>query len=410
MTIRRKPHAVAAAEDLLIRCVRARGRVARGELAGELGLVPSTIGVYVERLVRDGFLIETIASDRGLGRPPVLLELNPRRGRFIGVDFNAQEFMGISIDFSQNPIRRVQRDLTELPDRQAVIDSFISLIGDLLGDSPDDVLAIGVGFPGHVDPQQGVALDCRSVEEWHHVPLVSLLQEQFHIPVSIENNLRSMALAEYWFGAGRDVSRLACLGVRNSIGLGLVFDGKLYRGATNVAGDIGDWFCPTITVESNHDGPPTFGQDIRTVDSMASVNALLSAVTTHLEAGADSLLQSAPRPLRLSDVLHAVRQQDPLAVDWLRKIAIQHAWILHHQSLVIDPDVIVVAGPLIEVPEYLECLWATSEEIAGPALRNRIQGSTLGPYAGALGAAAIAVHNWTPRGQLETVVAANHFA
>lgn len=399
MSNRRKPQAVAAVEDALIRCVRSRGRVARGELAEELGLVASTIGVYVERLVREGFLVESAAADRGLGRPPVLLELNPDRGRFIGVDVDARQVMGVSTDFSQNPLQRIERPVSPDSAQDEILDAIHAVIADLVGDSSADVLGIGLGLPGEVDPERGIANRCRDFYDWSEVPVVDLVQNRWQAPASIENNLRSMALAEFWFGQGRGVPRLACLGVRTGVGVGLVFDGKLFRGATNNAGEIGNWVCPTVMVNPELGGPPDITPSPKTVGSMSSVDAILDAVNRHIRAGAASQLAASNGSLSLPDFLQAVRESDQLACDLLRKAAVQHAWIAHNLALSIDPDVILIAGPLVELPDYLTTLQQTCFEIDGDQLRRRVKASSLGAYSGAIGAAAIAVHNWTPRGQ-----------
>src|SRR4051794_32415112 len=103
----KKPRAIADLESAIVRLVRARGAVSRVDLARELKLVASTAGIYADRLIRDGFLVESKTATRGLGRPPVLISLNPRGGRFIGVDFDARQVMAAAVDFDQRPLQQV---------------------------------------------------------------------------------------------------------------------------------------------------------------------------------------------------------------------------------------------------------------------------------------------------------------
>ena len=108
--IKAKHQHVANLEAEMLRRVRTRGGLSRVELARELKLAPSTAGIYVDRLLRDGFLLETEAVQRETaGRPPTTLVPHPDGGRFVGVDFEARNLMATVVDFSQRPLRQVHK-------------------------------------------------------------------------------------------------------------------------------------------------------------------------------------------------------------------------------------------------------------------------------------------------------------
>src|SRR5581483_6379342 len=109
LKIKRK--AIANLEAELLRRVRAKEGLSRVDLARQLSLAPSTVGVYVDRLILEGFLTERQKLDRDFGRPPPLLALNPEGGRFIGVDFDAHNIMATVVDFSQQPMRRIHKTI-----------------------------------------------------------------------------------------------------------------------------------------------------------------------------------------------------------------------------------------------------------------------------------------------------------
>jgi hypothetical protein len=110
-TTRHKHQFVANLEaDILLR-VRARQDLSRVELASQLRLAPSTVGAYVDRLIAEGFLVEWRKPERDYGRPPTLLALNPGGGFFVGVDFDAQKLFATIVDFSDRPIRQVQKKI-----------------------------------------------------------------------------------------------------------------------------------------------------------------------------------------------------------------------------------------------------------------------------------------------------------
>src|SRR5262245_11680533 len=117
----RKPQAVAGLESKLLRIVRGKGAISRVDLARELDLVPSTAGIYVERLLNDRFLLESTPTERTLGRPPILLQLNPDGGRFIGVDFDARQIMAVAVDFAQRPLTQIRRTIPARSNAERVL-------------------------------------------------------------------------------------------------------------------------------------------------------------------------------------------------------------------------------------------------------------------------------------------------
>src|SRR6516165_4619434 len=138
----RKPHAVADLESAMVRLVRARGSISRTELAQELKLVASTAGIYADRLIRGGYLVESKTTPRGLGRPPVLIELNPRRGRFIGVDFDARQVMTVVVDFAQRPLEQVCRTIPARAGTEHVLSTIEESIRAVIGPRKSEVLGI----------------------------------------------------------------------------------------------------------------------------------------------------------------------------------------------------------------------------------------------------------------------------
>ena len=87
--MRRAAVQIADLENVILKRVRAASGISRVQVARDLGLSASTSGLYVERLIAEGFLVEAEAVERSAGRPPRLLKMNPEGGEFIGVDFEA---------------------------------------------------------------------------------------------------------------------------------------------------------------------------------------------------------------------------------------------------------------------------------------------------------------------------------
>src|SRR6185295_15573764 len=97
----------------ILKRVRAAAGVSRVDLARHLDLAPSTAGIYVERLIKEGYLEESDKAERETGRPPMLLRLNAERGEFVGVDFEARNIMAVAVDFSDKPLRNAHLRIAE---------------------------------------------------------------------------------------------------------------------------------------------------------------------------------------------------------------------------------------------------------------------------------------------------------
>ena len=208
----RAPHHTSDLESNILKRVRSSSGVSRVELARHLDLAPSTAGIYVERLIQEGYLEEADKAERESGRPPTLLRLNPERGEFIGVDFEARHIMAVAVDFSDKPLRNAHLLIAESDSAEQVARKIEQAIKKVMPEDERRLLAIGVGVPGLVDSRNGTALYYEYIPRWQNVPLAATLGKKFGVPVFLENTIRTMALAELWFGQGLGTRDFFCIG------------------------------------------------------------------------------------------------------------------------------------------------------------------------------------------------------
>jgi predicted NBD/HSP70 family sugar kinase len=397
--LRIKQKLIANVEAELLRRVRSHEGLSRVDLARQLHLAPSTIGAYVNRLIEEGFLFERQKADRDFGRPPTLLALNPQGGRFIGVDFEAENLMATLVDFSQQPIRRVHQTMNAGETAEAIIDRIEAAIAELMEGHESEILGIGIGVPGTIDRQNQVALHYEYIRGWKNIALGERLKNRFKVDIFLENNIRSMALAELWFGHGRGLENFVCLGIRTGIAAGIISGGKLLCGQQNVAGEMGQWLCPTgptCDMEGKSDSPLRY-EMLRPLEQVASVPALLKAVRT---AKALRPLDAPGTLVSLDEILREARAGDTAVLAVLKDLAHTLGWVLCQISALLDPKKVVLAGPLVALGDFL--LNPLQEAVAafGAQTRQRppqVTLSELGAFNGALGAAALALHEWKPK-------------
>lgn len=396
-----KKQAVAAIEAELLKRVRARGQISRVELARDLKIVPSTAGIYVDRLIREKFLTESRKTERGFGRPPTLLMLNPKGGRFVGVDFEARNLMATAVDFSQQPLKQAHRNIAASDPAETILTKLEDAIAEVTGDHRRDVLGIGIGLPGVIDPAQGVAVEYEMIAGWRNVPIRQRLANRFDTPVFLENNIRSMALAEMWFGQGRGVSDFICLGTRSGIAAGIVVGGQLLRGHDQRAGEVGHWSCPSIPANGRSEaaplGKPWVLSPEQTIERVASLTAIYQEIRKAREAGIKSRLTAGRGAPNIAEFIGAVEDGDAFACELLDRVARMHGWLVHQLNELFNPQKIILAGPLTACGDkFLAPIRELVRLLSPHGPQPEISASTLGDYNGAVGAAALALHQWKP--------------
>lgn len=378
-----KQLAVGLQRASVVQQLRRFGPQSRAELSRGLNLSASTTGAHVDSLIDGGFLRERAPETVGLGRPAVALELSPRAGQFIGVDIEARQIEALSVDFSQQPLKtHRQRVDRSAPARKYVqeIEVAIAAVADCR-----PILGIGLAVPGIVAPDRGVAVHHSLIRDWNDLPLGKHISEKFKARVWLENNVRAMAVAERWSGQGRDCDHFVCLGVRSGIAAGVIMDGELYRGPGNLAGEIGHWrISPSQS---------------RTLADVASIKAVLKRLTQMAETSSTKSTQRQCRIVSVDEVLRRAKAVDPPTLKVLNKAATSLGFAASQLNLLLNPERIIVAGPLAALGEILlspirECV----QRGAPPLLASvpDIVASNLGDQIGAIGASCVAVRHWQP--------------
>jgi glucokinase len=379
--------------DLLLR-VRAREGVSRVDLARIMNLAPSTVGIYVDHLVEEGFLYEGKAPAREFGRPPTILGLNPQAGRFIGVDFEARNIMAIAVDFSQRLLKQFHDTITAAESVESILRKIERAIETVAAGDDRKILAIGAGVPGVIDPVKGIALSYKHIKGWAKVPLVRRLAERFGVPVFVENTVRTMALAELWFGQGRGLHNFICLGMRSGLGAGIIIDGQIYRGADNRAGEIGDWPCEVANANRAAKSPAA--KAFTRLEEIASLQSLRNRLSGPSRPQASS--QGTPdADAPIEALLHAAVAGDKVVLGFLDRVAQAFGLVLNQLNCAFNPEKIILAGAFTGFGDrFLRPLEQSLRAFAPPGGAPTVVNSQLGSFNGAIGAAALAVHEWKP--------------
>jgi predicted NBD/HSP70 family sugar kinase len=232
--------------SLVLNLVRERDGLSRAALARISGLSPSTVTAITASLLEDGYLLEDEQPALGttpnaIGRPATILRVDPTAGFVVGIKVAPDNLTATVTDVAANPLGTVTAMRGHETSENAVGDLIAQTVSDALVAARvrrERVVGIGIGVPGPVDPETGRVADSPLLG-WGHLDLIALLEARLGVPVLLDNDVNTLTIAEQLFGAGRGLAHLLVVTVGRGIGMGLVINGLVHRGAHGGAGEIG---------------------------------------------------------------------------------------------------------------------------------------------------------------------------
>lgn len=129
----------------------------------------------------------------------------------------------------------VHREVNNREAEEVILSEIIHTINSVYTDS---VAGIGVGVPSLVDVKLGIVINPTNIPSWHKVHLKDILEEQFNVPVYINNDANCFALGEKYFGVAKDYENIAGITIATGFGVGIIINGKLYSGRNAGAGEF----------------------------------------------------------------------------------------------------------------------------------------------------------------------------
>lgn len=154
---------------------------------------------------------------------------------FIGVDLGGTKVLAAKIK-GDSLVKSRKVEVPSQGSQQAVLDSIYKVIDDCMDGT---VSAIGCGVPSVVDIDKGIVYDVQNIPSWKEVPLKSLLEDRYGIPVHLNNDANCFALGESYFGKGKEYDSFLGLIIGTGMAAGIVINGRLYNGYNCGAGEFG---------------------------------------------------------------------------------------------------------------------------------------------------------------------------
>jgi glucokinase len=288
-----------------------------------------------------------------------------------GVDIGGTKIAVAAVSVQGEILARAEIETRAAEGAPRVIARLCDAIHSLERD--DELLGIGIGCTGPVNPRTGHVMNPYTLPTWDDVDIVAPLENEFHARVILENDCDAAALGEHWTGAARDSNNAVYITVGTGIGAGIIINNKLYRGVSMTAGEIGH-----MTIE--YDGLPCYCGSRGCLEMYAAGPAIARAYET--KTGAQNISARA--------VIECAQNGDADAHATIEQAAYYLGIGLGNLITLLAPDVIVMGGGVMSSFDlfYPTMRAAITQNVTlVPSQQVKIVRAALEQNAGVIGAA-----------------------
>jgi glucokinase len=306
----------------------------------------------------------------------------------IGIDLGGTKIKGALADLEGNIISSNTVLTDAFKGEKAVLDRINGVIARVLeegGKTINEIKAIGIGSPGPLDSKKGIIITSPNLP-FRNFNIVSEVKKVYDLPVYLENDANVAAIGEYMFGAGKGKRNMIYVTVSTGVGGGAVLNGKLYKGSTSNALEIGH----TTLLP---DGPKCNCGNYGCLEAFSSGTAIARQAREALEAGLETSLSQYEK-VTSYEVYVEAQKGDKVSKDILEKSFTYLGIGIANTIVSFDPEMIVIGGGVSKMGSVMfdkinEVVKVRTLEAMADACEIVVAG--LGEDAGVNGAVALAI-------------------
>lgn len=316
-------------QRFLLDWLYANGPATRPQLARDSGLSQPTVFATLANLAEAGLVRPSGQSDEPAGRPALVYEADPTAGSVLAIDLDLGSIRVVAADLLGRQLSRVSRHNRALNAKPLVeaVRGAAAEAAEAAGLDPGGFSSAVIAVRGAYDPRQDRISYAPQMPGWRQWRLSEALGDSLGVPVTIENSVNLAALSEYTEGAGRGISPFVYVHIGAGVGMGIIIDGELYRGASGAAGEIG--FLPL--------GPAGRSGAFREQGMLERALGAEAVARYAREAG-------MPGDPTVAEIYAAAGDGNPAALKSVGRQVEMLALLLASVSAVLDPELVVLGG------------------------------------------------------------------
>ena len=255
---------------------------------------------------------------------------------FIGVDLGGTKIYTALADESGNILKEIIKPTEASKGYEQIVEKIKDSIRYVSKDLKDEkVVSIGIGSPGPLDIKNGLIVDPPNLP-FNNFNIVKALEDEFKLPVFLDNDANAATLAEYKFGAGVGTTNMIFITASTGVGAGAVLNKSIYRGSTSNALELGH---TTVHYSGNRCGCGNRG----CVESMSSGTAIKKQADEALKSNIETSLRKY-EVVTAKEVFTEASNGDKLSNEILRESLGYLGVAVSNAANAFDPDMIVIGG------------------------------------------------------------------
>jgi glucokinase-like ROK family protein len=319
------------------------GKMTISDLSESLFISIPTLTSHIEELLGENWLLGEELDNKKQGRRPTIYSLNPQWKHVIVIDITTHDTKIFVLNFKNEIIYQEQYNL-KLTAQSSFLLELVKLIESTISmqkKQDKEIISIGITIPGLVDKRTGINRTYKNLN-FENKSLSLRISENFKLPVFTLNDSKAAAYGEAKFGVGKNLQHVLSINVDWGVGLGVVFNGQIFNGASGFAGELGH-------IQVNPDGELCSCGKVGCLDTVTSASSLLKSIKAGLKNGQISILSAFKdnlEQINLEMVIDAAKNGDAFAIDILYNIGIELGKGLSAAVHLFNPQIIVIDGVL----------------------------------------------------------------
>ncbi len=343
---------------VVLNIIRQEQEISRADIVKKSGLSAPTVTRIVESLIqKEQLVVQTGVGESSGGRPPVIVRFNAENNYVVGIDWGRTHINGIIADLSGNTIS--QKDLpvnsgSSFKEDIAEITNLINQLIDESGIKQEKILGIGLAVAGFVNKNTG-NVEYSPNFGWSKINIKDVLQQQFDIPIHVENVSRVMALGELCYGQGISYQNFVFVNIGYGIGSGIIIKGKSYDGFDGFAGEVGHIKVKGVETSLKSPTKCVCGKT-DCLENFVSGRGIAEVVKREIDAHTDSLINVYSNgdkgKITTELIAKAANDGDSYAYSVFEDAAVLLATNLANVSNILNPQAIILGGKVMKSGDY----------------------------------------------------------
>lgn len=381
----------------MLSVIRSHENISRNDVKKITSYSMTTVLNTVDELIHEGLVYEEICNDARIGRRPVWLRINPEGGYFLGVGFNRNAIYCVTLDFTGKLIYEAEQDIGL---EEKVADTVLGMIKKMiydaiafLGEKSQKIIGIGVGVPGYSDINKGIAISYGHLQGWKNIPIKEIIENEFHIPCYMDNNVNVMIYAYKWLIYGGRCEDMLFVSIRTGARVIPIINNQPVCGTHGFSGELGH---VKINGGSRICSCGRYGCLNSEISDVAIVNKIIDGIKVGRFREIAEKVQNDLDRITMTTFIDSVRAGHEDSLRLLEQVEGFIADVLSMLVNIFAPKKIILFGELAELGDIL--LDGVRKQVSRDIIKEnnnglKIMASEFGRNLGAMGAAALVIQN-----------------